>query len=729
MIRKLGAPVLLFLLCVGFYWKLTLTNQYSFLDSPDLAYLDLPRLQFQASEWRHLRFPLWDPNHWIGQPFLGQVTGAAYPANWLLGVFPFREGKLNVNVVHWYFVLIHFQAALFCFFLCRDWGRSRAASVLGGVVFSFGGFLGCTDWPQILNGILWLPLVILFLFRALRRERAWFSASMSGALLGMAWLSGHHEVPIYSTVVVAGVWVVAVWRGADWRLAVVAGGALCLIAAGQVLPAQEYAPLAKRWAGMPDPIAWNVPIPYQVHQEFSWTPTAVLGIATPRPEVHVTPFIGIVAFGLALLGVYHGWRRRPQVRVVVMVSLAGVFLALATSNFLHGVLYSVLPVFGKARVPARALALFSFGVAPLVAYGFDALGRRSSEWLGRTIWGLAGIGGVIYGALTLGVGQVSNAAMLTALMAMLGAGLLAGWRAGTVTRGWLGVAVVMLVTMEIGNVSGAAMASRLAEKRPGYLERLFHHGDIVNFLRGQAQPLRVEVADADVPYNFGDWHGIPTTAGYVASGTTNLVELERHRPRMHDLFGANFYVSRTPSRPELVLVMAGESGVNVYRNPMALPRVWAVHTVTQVASYGQLRARLEAAEFVARREALMLGVPPVLEACAGEEEGRLVPLSSPNRVRMEVKMGCRGLVVLSDTYFPGWTATVDGKPVGILEVYGALRGVVVEKGEHRIEMVYRPWSALVGGGLSLLGIGLLLWVWWWSARVGGYGREVGRCRR
>ncbi len=92
-------------------------------------------------------------------------------------------------------------------------------------------------------------------------------------------------------------------------------------------------------------------------------------------------------------------------------------------------------------------------------------------------------------------------------------------------------------------------------------------------------------------------------------------------------------------------------------------------------------------------------------------------------------MGCRGLVVLSDTYFPGWTATVDGKPVGILEVYGALRGVVVEKGEHRIEMVYRPWSALVGGGLSLLGIGLLLWVWWWSARVGGYGREVGRCRR
>ena len=545
---------------------------------------------------------------------------------------------------------------------------------------------------------------------------------MSGALLGVAWLSGHHEVPIYSTVVVAGIWVVAIGRGAEWRLAVVAGVALGLIAAGQVLPAQEYAPLAKRWAGLSDPVAWNVAIPYQVHQEFSWSPTAVLGIVTPRPEVHVTPFIGIVAFGLALLGVYHGWRRRPQVRIVVMVALAGVLLALATSNFLHGVLYSVLPVFGKARVPARALALFSFGIAPLAAFGFDALGRRSSVWLGRTIVGLAGIGGVIYGALALGVGQVSNAAMLTAMMATLGAALLAGWRAGTVTRGWLGVAVVLMVTMEIGNVSGAAMASRVAEKRPGHLERLFHHGDIVNFLRGQVQPLRVEVADADVPYNFGDWHGIPTTAGYVASGTTNLVELERHRPRTQDLFGANYYVSRAPSRPELELVFAGESGVNVYRNPMGLPRVWAVHKVTQVASYAHLRMQLEAGEFVARREAVMLGAPPMLEACAGEEEARLVALSSPNRVRIEVKMRCRGLVVLSDTYFPGWTARVDGQSAEILEVYGALRGVVVEKGEHRIEMVYRPWSALAGGGLSLVGLIFVGWTWRRSPIGGGHRR-------
>ena len=96
--RKFAAPAILFLLCASFYWRLTLTSQYTFLDSPDLANLDLPRLQFQTSAWRHSQLPLWDPNHWAGQPFLGQVTGAAYPANWLLGAFPFREGKLSVTV-------------------------------------------------------------------------------------------------------------------------------------------------------------------------------------------------------------------------------------------------------------------------------------------------------------------------------------------------------------------------------------------------------------------------------------------------------------------------------------------------------------------------------------------------------------------------------------------------------------------------------------------------------
>jgi len=112
---RLAWTGLLLLICVGVHWRLVLTDQYTFLDSPDMVYQELPRFQFQATEWRHLRFPLWDPHQWCGQPFLGQVLGASYPLNWLLPHLPFERGKIRLSVLHWYFVLIHFQGALFAY--------------------------------------------------------------------------------------------------------------------------------------------------------------------------------------------------------------------------------------------------------------------------------------------------------------------------------------------------------------------------------------------------------------------------------------------------------------------------------------------------------------------------------------------------------------------------------------------------------------------------------------
>jgi uncharacterized membrane protein YfhO len=62
------------------------------------------------------------------------------------------------------------------------------------------------------------------------------------------------------------------------------------------------------------------------------------------------------------------------------------------------------------------------------------------------------------------------------------------------------------------------------------------------------------------------------------------------------------------------------------------------------------------------------------------------------------------MVVLSETFFPGWKATVDGRAVPIYEADGALRGVVVEAGLHRIDIRYRPISVYAGAFLTALGL-------------------------
>src|SRR6202049_4101037 len=109
-------PALLLVICIGFFWKLVLTDQYTWLDSPEVAYRILPSYQFQAGEWHAGRFPLCDL--YSGQALLGQAyAGAAYPLNWLLFLAPLRNGWIRQASLHWYFVLIHFQGALFCYWL------------------------------------------------------------------------------------------------------------------------------------------------------------------------------------------------------------------------------------------------------------------------------------------------------------------------------------------------------------------------------------------------------------------------------------------------------------------------------------------------------------------------------------------------------------------------------------------------------------------------------------
>lgn len=62
------------------------------------------------------------------------------------------------------------------------------------------------------------------------------------------------------------------------------------------------------------------------------------------------------------------------------------------------------------------------------------------------------------------------------------------------------------------------------------------------------------------------------------------------------------------------------------------------------------------------------------------------------------------MVILSDAFYPGWKATLDGRRVAIHEVYGGIRGVVTPAGRHVIEMHYRPMSVYAGAILTAAGI-------------------------
>lgn len=706
--RRVACTALLLAISVGFYWKLVLTNQYTWLDSPDIANLEVPRLQFQASEWHHLRFPAWDPNEWCGQPFLGQIAGAAYPLNWPLSLIGFREGHLRQDVLHWYYVLTHFLAALFMFWLCRDVGTSQAAALLAGCLFSFGGYLSGSDWPTVLNGCIWTPLVVLFLLRAGRGDRPVADAAVAGAMAGISWLSGHHQAPYYITL--AGL-AMSLWfaiRGRDWRalrIAAVFGVFTALVGGLQLVPGFEYGRLALRWAGWTEPLGWKDVVPFSVHQHYAFTPAHLLGILVPAMSVHVTVFVGIAGFALAVAGIAAGWRR-PAVRIFITLGIAALLLSMASHNVLYGPLYALVPMFEKSRVPARLILLFTAAIAPLAAFGFDALAADPSGLTARRLRTvLLGLGAALValyaGLAAAGRPTVDEGFAMLALASLLFGLLLLALERGAVGRTAFALGAIAIVLIELGTLQNFAF--QLDSKRDSVWRKLRQHDDIAQFLKRQPLPLRVKVDEQAIPYNFGDWHGIETSGGYLAGLTEDLFRMATHTDRMQNLLGVGYAISKEPTRPGQTELFRGESGLSVWRNPDAFPRAWTVHEAISPGGMETVRARLGDDATDLRRTALFPAPAPSLEPAAGDESIAW-ERHGAGSLSLLVDMRSRGLVIVSDTWFPGWHASVDGRRAEVLQVDGSLRAVMVPAGRHRVEMRYRPVSAYVGASMTISGL-------------------------
>ncbi|MBM3811506.1 MAG: hypothetical protein FJW20_07700 [Acidimicrobiia bacterium] len=710
-------PVLLLLIVIGFYWKLVLTNQFTWLQGADLAHQVLPWFQFQVGEIQQGRLPLWDPYMWGGQPLIGQAQpGTAYPLNWILFVLPTNNGWMRQAYLHWYFVLIHYMAAAFAYWLCRDLKLSRTASLAGGLVFGLGGFVGHTDWPQMLNGAVWAPLVLMFVFRSLRGEKPWASAGLAGIGLGMAVLSGHHQVPIFLGVAMGGLWIWGTIRSGrpDWG--VTARAAVFLIVAGMVsglqsLPAYEYSKLAYRWVSGPYPVTHEMPVPYIVHADYSLAGQSLLGMVFPNILHHTNLFVGFTAVILAVLGIAASWHRR-EVRICTVIALGGLGMAFGASVVIYGFLYSVLPMMEKARNPSMAAVIFHLGLSVLTAFGLQRAGdgEASEGWLRRLQYAAFGFAAVIFAGwffamvfLKQKAFESDTTSAFTALLALIAAGCLAGRRAGQLGFGAFTTALVILMLVELGNGGISVLRHVDSTGQADYLSALSRDKELVETLRALPEG-RTQLDPEQVKHNVADWNGIEMWHGYLASMLRHQFDMAMHEIRPRELFGVRYAVSKEPL-PGWDREVAWLSGdLRVFENPNAFPRAWIVHGLEK-GSPEKLLEALQDHRFDFRKKGLMESEPPPLEQCSTPEQ--LWTLSRvTNRTIIYTELGCRGMLMMNDTYYPGWTARLNGQPAELHRVNGSQRGVVLPAGRHLVEVSYRPTSVYAGFVLSVLGLGL-----------------------
>jgi hypothetical protein len=148
-------------------------------------------------------------------------------------------------------------------------------------------------------------------------------------------------------------------------------------------------------------------------------------------------------------------------------------------------------------------------------------------------------------------------------------------------------------------------------------------------------------------------------------------------------------------------------------NTRALPRAWLVAEAESVDGEEALR-RIRgdgARAFDPRRTALLEVAPAELPALDGGElgagSGAAVVSYAADRIAIETRADKPSVLVVSEIFYPGWEATVDGRAVPVRLADYLLRGVYVEAGSHRVEMRYRSPALWYGALISALTLLLL----------------------
>ena len=164
-----------------------------------------------------------------------------------------------------------------------------------------------------------------------------------------------------------------------------------------------------------------------------------------------------------------------------------------------------------------------------------------------------------------------------------------------------------------------------------------------------------------------------------------------------------------PQDPGTVLsyeMVHRDSYVEIFENKEVYSRAFVVYDIVDASSFNQAMDMLANPDLDLRETAVVENFPDDARLAIHRNRPDILSASAhvkritPDHLEAEVETDAPGLLVVSEQYYPGWQAYVDGKETTIYAVDGILRGVFLNEGKHTVRFEYRPLSYLVGSIIS-----------------------------
>lgn len=735
----MGAALLLGALTLISLWPLPLHMDRLIMPArgefSDLAISHWP----MQSLWRQSvresgTWPFWMPTYFSGQPLAGNpLAGFHYPPNWLHAALPTETAFAALALAHVWL------GALGMFALMRvGAGLSASGAMLSAVVFAFGPRLAAhlgAGHVSVVYAWAWVPWAAWAALAA----RTWRDGWRLGLALAAAFLADV-RMGYYVALAVAAIGfvraAVSLQRRGDRTpfargvgVAVAATLAFAGGAAFLALPLAELLRQATRAALSPrEAMALSLP------------PAALLGTVLPlEPATH--EWVTYLGFPVAAASVAALWgARRKAAWALWAGAIVSAALAVGANTPLYAVALHVLPGLGLLRVPARFWILSLGCFAALAGMGVDALSHihpdaGARRWLGLALSAVLVLMGGLGGFMAL-AGLGSGAAYVRLGIAVAAVVLLALATQARATR----VAAVLILCVVFAD---AVIAARAWWRLATVDEVVAPGSEIAAYLAHLPDRGRVYSPSYSIPQQTAWFHGLETADG-VDPTQLRLYRAFMARAGGYEDTGYSVTIPPFPSgKPEESALRGGApdarllgllnvthlatafpvdeagwvfveqvGGVYVYRNAQAMPQAWLVHQVQVVGDNEALR-RLGDVDL--GRQAV---IPPEYArhaVVAGSDEvadAVRIAARSPNALELDVRASAPGVLVMSEVWYPGWRAWVDGEPAPVARADFLLRAVPIsDAGRHTVRLAYAPAWLYAGAAISaatVLAYGVLL---------------------
>lgn len=759
--------LLLLLLPFAFFIEATLAKEVFWVW--DLTLIHYPLRVFTVDMVRQGHLPLWNPYVFGGYPHLaGGQIGMFYPLNFffLLPIPPYYALTL--------FILIHFGlAGVFMYSLVRWLVGNRAGALLSALAFMLGGFLVARVIDlNLMTGSIWLPLIFLLFIRGVESQSFWYTL-LTGWALGLQALTANPQILFLSgwLLVFYTLFRIAVgWRqerkplklcftwSALLALTFIVGLGLSAI---QMVPTIELAKLSSRQSGLPYYIFTFISLPpWHLLTLFLPNLWGKLALYWGYPYFHeLYVYLGIMPLLLACLA----WQRLRQNGMVAFLTICLVIslgMAFGRFNPLYRFLQYV-PGLNLFRVPARWLLLTTFSLSILTGYGFVSLIERKKsqvvppsdsllrkDRLARLLATLTMVAlimtltGVILfpfrerllahvenGLVSESLDRSACFLLGSLLMMDAGLGLLYLYLGEKISLSAFQVGCVVLTVVDLfsfGRDVNAFKSPSYYTERPETLAFLEMDTDFYRIATDTHLPFyELEGLKGDVPSMYGIFSVHGGSALTTFRYETFMEEGGETNPKLLGLMNVKYVVTRQELNDAEFRKVDESRHYSIYKNEAFLPRVLVVPSAEPApgATDWDIIRRLANESFDPRQRVLLEEIPEESFSPSSRREigsARIVSYSL-GRVVIEADLEADGFLVLLDTNYPGWQASVDGTPTRIYQADYLFRAVLLQEGVHTIEFVYDPLSFKWGLAVSsaTLALSCLTFIVRFLSRLGG----------